>query len=382
MAYADKIFKDNLRNVLENGVWDTSYEVRPRWEDSEVANTLYTTHQIATIEGEVPIQTGRKIAWKSGLREVLAIYQSQTHTKKEFKSHSINWWDSWMNEDDNIGRAYSYNLESHRNNEMQKEVVKVKRRTVDSKYGEIKKNELINPIQESIDMKVYFNRYIVIGKSEKVDSRNREHYYIQFLNSGHISEIRKDQIGKSKGVDLYERTVFGIGYLGSYKDVPNFNDSDIKALKTKWENIFYRCYSDRFIKREYYKDVFVHQRWHSFEQFLRDIRYVPQYHLAKEDNFKGWELDKDYFGSNCYSVDTCVFLTKRENSLYALSKPFTYKGSIYISQKDFARKHGAEQQYISQMLIDGTKYNGESLKFVPECQDDDEIGRASCRERV
>ena len=34
MSLADKIFVENCKNILENGVWDKEFEVRPRWEDS------------------------------------------------------------------------------------------------------------------------------------------------------------------------------------------------------------------------------------------------------------------------------------------------------------------------------------------------------------
>lgn len=87
--------------------------------------------------------------------------------------------------------------------------------------------------------------------------------------------------------------------------------------------MFRRCYSDTYHAKESYKNIFVHQDWHSFETFLREIRGIPQFHLAKENDFDGWELDKDYFGSNAYSVDTCVFLPRAENKLYARSNSTT-----------------------------------------------------------
>ena len=32
MSYADKVFIETCKDILENGVWDTDYDVRPRWE--------------------------------------------------------------------------------------------------------------------------------------------------------------------------------------------------------------------------------------------------------------------------------------------------------------------------------------------------------------
>ncbi|MDY2686564.1 MAG: thymidylate synthase, partial [Candidatus Enteromonas sp.] len=33
MSRADRIFIDNMKDILENGVWDTDYPVRPHWAD-------------------------------------------------------------------------------------------------------------------------------------------------------------------------------------------------------------------------------------------------------------------------------------------------------------------------------------------------------------
>ena len=32
MSYADKVFVENVKDILENGVWDTDKEVRPHWK--------------------------------------------------------------------------------------------------------------------------------------------------------------------------------------------------------------------------------------------------------------------------------------------------------------------------------------------------------------
>lgn len=40
MSYADKVFVENVKDILENGVWDTDKEVRPHWEDGTPAHTV------------------------------------------------------------------------------------------------------------------------------------------------------------------------------------------------------------------------------------------------------------------------------------------------------------------------------------------------------
>ena len=33
MSIADRVFIENCRDIISNGVWDTDRPVRPRWED-------------------------------------------------------------------------------------------------------------------------------------------------------------------------------------------------------------------------------------------------------------------------------------------------------------------------------------------------------------
>ena len=40
MSYADEIFQQNCRDILQNGIWDTDQQVRPRWDDGAPAHTI------------------------------------------------------------------------------------------------------------------------------------------------------------------------------------------------------------------------------------------------------------------------------------------------------------------------------------------------------
>ena len=40
MSRADQIFKQNCRDILQNGVWDTDQQVRPHWDDGTPAHTV------------------------------------------------------------------------------------------------------------------------------------------------------------------------------------------------------------------------------------------------------------------------------------------------------------------------------------------------------
>ena len=40
MSYADEVFKQNCRDILAHGVWDTEQKVRPHWADGTPAHTV------------------------------------------------------------------------------------------------------------------------------------------------------------------------------------------------------------------------------------------------------------------------------------------------------------------------------------------------------
>ena len=109
MSYADKIFKENVKDILENGVWDTDREVRPKWLDGTPAHTVkkFCIVNRYDLQKEFPIMTIRKQYLKSAIDEILWIWQKKSNKISELNSHV---WDSWAGEDGTIGKAYGYQL--------------------------------------------------------------------------------------------------------------------------------------------------------------------------------------------------------------------------------------------------------------------------------
>ena len=114
MAYADEIFKENLKNILDNGVWDTEYDVRPKWNDGTPAHTKYATHVINTYDIEkegLPILTVRPVAWKTGLKEIFWIYQDQSNDVDLLEEkYGVMFWREWANEFGHLNKAYGYQI--------------------------------------------------------------------------------------------------------------------------------------------------------------------------------------------------------------------------------------------------------------------------------
>jgi thymidylate synthase len=316
MIKADIYYRENLKRILKENNIDKN--PRPKYKDGTDAHCLFITQifeEYDISKGEFPITTLRNTAIKTGIKELLVIYQKQLNTRLGFEENDVNWWEPWMNIQGNIGRAYSYNLESHRKDEMKKTVVKITPRIVDESFSlpiNIPKNIILGSIDDRIYKSTYrdYGDYIIIDECNK---DGRKYVKCQFLNTGYITEIRYDSIKNKKQHPKNNliRTNLGIGYLDNVNDL-NFTKNEIRIMKGIWSRMIRRCNDNR----KEYENIFVHNRWHSFRNFINDIRYIPQYHLAKEDDFKNWELDKDYYASNCYSSETCVFLSKKENLIY------------------------------------------------------------------
>ncbi len=109
MSRADEIFIQNCKDILENGVWDTDLDVRPRWEDGSSAHTVkkFGIVNRYNLKEEFPILTIRRTFWKTSLDELLWIWQKKSNNIKDLRGHI---WDEWADENGSIGKAYGYQL--------------------------------------------------------------------------------------------------------------------------------------------------------------------------------------------------------------------------------------------------------------------------------
>ena len=109
MSRADEIFIANCRDILDNGVWDTDREVRPRWEDGSPAHTVkkFGIVNRYDLSEEFPILTLRRTYWKSAIDELLWIWQQKSNNVHDLRTRV---WDAWADENGSIGKAYGYQL--------------------------------------------------------------------------------------------------------------------------------------------------------------------------------------------------------------------------------------------------------------------------------
>ena len=109
MSYADEIFINMCRDILDNGCSTEGEKVRPHWEDGASAYTIkkFGVVNRYDLRKEFPIITLRKTALKSATDELLWIWQKKSNNVNELSSHI---WDEWADESGSIGKAYGYQM--------------------------------------------------------------------------------------------------------------------------------------------------------------------------------------------------------------------------------------------------------------------------------
>lgn len=109
MSYADRVFVEMCRDILDNGVSTEGEKVRPKWEDGSFAYTIkrFGVVNRYDLRKEFPALTLRRTALKSAFDEILWIWQKKSNRISELGSHI---WDAWADENGTIGKAYGYQL--------------------------------------------------------------------------------------------------------------------------------------------------------------------------------------------------------------------------------------------------------------------------------
>lgn len=107
MNKADQYMKRDIERILNNGYLDVN--PRPKYADGTPAHTYSVNHVCRTYDlsnGEFPICSLRRIAWKTGIKEIFTIYQKPTNNISEMEDMGVTWWKDWDIGDGTIGQRY------------------------------------------------------------------------------------------------------------------------------------------------------------------------------------------------------------------------------------------------------------------------------------
>ena len=111
MIKADYYYKQNLKRILEENNRDVN--PRPIYMDGTPAHSIFITQVFEEYDinkGEFPITTLRNTAIKTGINEILWIYQDQDSILETAHKRGIQWWDEWNIGDGTIGNRYGYTI--------------------------------------------------------------------------------------------------------------------------------------------------------------------------------------------------------------------------------------------------------------------------------
>jgi thymidylate synthase len=204
MIKADKYYIQNLVNIMSDGTFDEN--PRPKWSDGESAHSRFITQVFEEYDlskGEFPITTLRNTAIKTGIREILWIYQKQTNSLDIAHQMGINWWDEWNIGDGTIGQRYGATIKRY--NLMDKLLTSLKE-------DPFSRRHIINMYQES-DMSetkgLHPCAFETLWSVRKVDG---EFYLDLTLNQRSNDYIMAGYINKIQYVALQMMVASHLGY--------------------------------------------------------------------------------------------------------------------------------------------------------------------------
>jgi hypothetical protein len=166
------------------------------------------------------------------------------------------------------------------------------------------KSERLNKVnftKEGYEIKIveyYSNRNIIIEFQDEHKTKIKTTF--QHFEEGNIK-------------NPFYKSIYGIGYIGigEYKTYSNSKETLVYRF---WKSMMSRCYNPYYINKELtYKDCFVCEEWHCFQNFAK--WYEENYYEILNEKM---DLDKDilFKGNKIYSPQTCIFVPKRINNLF------------------------------------------------------------------
>lgn len=173
-----------------------------------------------------------------------------------------------------------------------------------------------------------------------IEYNNANNIVVEFENGYKKSTAYKEfKLGNIKSP--YDKTIYGIGYIGEGDYFPYMNKIPTRAYKY-WNSMILRCYDKKYTKdKPTYEDKSVCEEWHNFQNFAK--WFDENYYEC--NNEKEMQLDKDilFKGNKVYSPDTCVFVPNRINALF--TKRQNDRGNCPI----------------------GVTYNSKTNKYISRC---------------
>lgn len=167
-----------------------------------------------------------------------------------------------------------------------------------------------------------------LGSLMIVDEYNSSQDVWVRFPQGNLVNCSWQQFVNGNVKNVYDKSVFGIGFIGEGKYKPVENGTVIEQYKV-WNAMLARCYSERFQQKQpTYKGCSVCEEWLNFQNFAK--WYDENFYQIKDYKMN---LDKDILikGNKIYSPETCVFVPHFINTMF-LKRQFD-RGNLPIGVK-------------------------------------------------
>ena len=151
------------------------------------------------------------------------------------------------------------------------------------------------------------------SKMTIINYNNNANIKIEFENGYEIGTTYRE-FKKGSVKSPYDKSVYGIGYLG----VGNYKTYYYDTIKTEeyrvWCHMLERCYDDKHREKfPTYKGCSACEEWLCFQNFAK--WFNENFYEIEEETM---HLDKDILckGNKIYSPNNCVFVPQRINELF------------------------------------------------------------------
>jgi thymidylate synthase len=324
-----------------------------------------------------PLLTTKKLSFKFIAHELLWLLSGDTNIKY-LKDNKVTIWDEWADKNGNLGPIYGHQWRNWQ-----------KIFFIDPKTFPKTPPEIITPFSKEYTFDFTSNKFGLIGEKftgstgefvvikEYSEPRtknltyNQFRYEVQFLKTGFkVKNCTTSAIKNGQIKDDYYPSVHGVGCIGDVEI--RDKDPDYYFLKETWHEMIARCYDPKHLAYKNYGQTgaFVDNDWLIFTNFVRDLKKLENWNLKKTFP-NDYSLDKDFFASNKYSKDTCIWLSKSEQNLNQegrdLFEATSSDGQILYSMevKSFCQKFDLDSAVVFNCLNSNYgQHKGWTFKYL------------------